>query len=232
MAENPAHALGARPDRNPVRIPWQLSVQNAAPHRRSLHTNNRPHGPFQSSGTSSEYLSLGLTESKKRLESGAIRALPQPKLRSFGSHLRSALAQCFRRELADTLAGQANTRNSQIFSQKMKSHLQAIVAKRETTMRVNDGAVFSAHARHNAGSVVEQVASILAFLPNHSPSRVCQPYRTPNHCSCTQQFRCISSTDWDWLVPEVGLEPTCLAAEDFESSASTIPPLGPPEPGV
>lgn len=29
------------------------------------------------------------------------------------------------------------------------------------------------------------------------------------------------------VVPKVGLEPTCLAAEDFESSASTIPPLGP-----
>lgn len=29
------------------------------------------------------------------------------------------------------------------------------------------------------------------------------------------------------LVPEVGLEPTCLAAADFESAASTIPPLGP-----
>ena len=28
------------------------------------------------------------------------------------------------------------------------------------------------------------------------------------------------------VVPEVGLEPTRLAAEDFESSASTIPPLG------
>ena len=28
------------------------------------------------------------------------------------------------------------------------------------------------------------------------------------------------------VVPKVGLEPTCLAAEDFESSASTIPPLG------
>ena len=28
-------------------------------------------------------------------------------------------------------------------------------------------------------------------------------------------------------MPKVGLEPTCLAAEDFESSASTIPPLGP-----
>ena len=29
------------------------------------------------------------------------------------------------------------------------------------------------------------------------------------------------------LVPEVGLEPTYLAAADFESAASTIPPLGP-----
>ena len=29
------------------------------------------------------------------------------------------------------------------------------------------------------------------------------------------------------VVPKVGLEPTSLAAEDFESSASTIPPLGP-----
>ncbi len=29
------------------------------------------------------------------------------------------------------------------------------------------------------------------------------------------------------LVPKVGLEPTCLAATDFESAASTIPPLGP-----
>ena len=32
------------------------------------------------------------------------------------------------------------------------------------------------------------------------------------------------------MVPKVGLEPTCLAAEDFESSASTIPPLGPSPP--
>ena len=29
------------------------------------------------------------------------------------------------------------------------------------------------------------------------------------------------------LVPEIGLEPTSLAAGDFESPASTIPPLGP-----
>ena len=33
------------------------------------------------------------------------------------------------------------------------------------------------------------------------------------------------------LVPKVGLEPTCLAATDFESAASTIPPLGPPDAG-
>ena len=31
----------------------------------------------------------------------------------------------------------------------------------------------------------------------------------------------------DWLVPKVGLEPTRLAAGDFESPASTISPLGP-----
>lgn len=29
------------------------------------------------------------------------------------------------------------------------------------------------------------------------------------------------------MVPKVGLEPTRLAAGDFESPASTIPPLGP-----
>jgi hypothetical protein len=29
------------------------------------------------------------------------------------------------------------------------------------------------------------------------------------------------------VVPEVGLEPTSLAAGDFESPASTVPPLGP-----
>ena len=28
------------------------------------------------------------------------------------------------------------------------------------------------------------------------------------------------------VVPEVGLEPTSLSAGDFESPASTIPPLG------
>ena len=34
------------------------------------------------------------------------------------------------------------------------------------------------------------------------------------------------------LVPKVGLEPTCLAATDFESAASTIPPLGPARQGL
>lgn len=34
------------------------------------------------------------------------------------------------------------------------------------------------------------------------------------------------------LVPEVGLEPTSLAAADFESAASTIPPLGPLKRGL
>lgn len=35
-----------------------------------------------------------------------------------------------------------------------------------------------------------------------------------------------------WLVPEARLELANLAAEDFESPASTIPPLGPPEVGL
>ena len=30
----------------------------------------------------------------------------------------------------------------------------------------------------------------------------------------------------DYMVPEAGLEPAHLAAGDFESPASTIPPLG------
>lgn len=32
------------------------------------------------------------------------------------------------------------------------------------------------------------------------------------------------------VVPEVGFEPTHLAAGDFESPASTVPPLGPAQP--
>jgi hypothetical protein len=45
------------------------------------------------------------------------------------------------------------------------------------------------------------------------------------HTRCLQR---IDFTIWERVVPEVGLEPTSLAAGDFESPASTIPPLGQP----
>jgi hypothetical protein len=48
--------------------------------------------------------------------------------------------------------------------------------------------------------------------------RICPDPRSPDESEVCQRQ--------DRVVPEVGLEPTRLAAEDFESSASTIPPLG------
>ena len=44
---------------------------------------------------------------------------------------------------------------------------------------------------------------------------------------CRARVHLRNQTSGKQVVPEVGLEPTSLAAEDFESSASTIPPLGP-----
>lgn len=52
--------------------------------------------------------------------------------------------------------------------------------------------------------------------------------RHPNHQNAVvvarQTTRNISQ--YIMVVPEVGLEPTSLSAGDFESPASTIPPLG------
>ena len=85
---------------------------------------------------------------------------------------------------------------------------------------------FSGHGDSSA-RIRSKTGTNRAARRDLSPPAHRQKHILTNRPHTTGGRLALVSNNFRGLVPKVGLEPTCLSAADFESAASTIPPLGP-----
>lgn len=103
-------------------------------------------------------------------------------------------------------------------SKKQSRRAPDAVSDRSNSQKLNNfspNCVYAKEPKHRVSSVCIQLTRIA-----RKQAESAQPKQG-------QRFAGDLASLFGALVPKVGLEPTSLAAADFESAASTIPPLGP-----